>query len=100
MKKRIILLVSMIMFFSNCLASETVNPINTTACPEERPEICTMDYTPVCASDKDSHLKTYANACAACANSEVVSYVPDACPAHTLSASELRELFSGNTYEA
>ncbi|MCN4144497.1 MAG: hypothetical protein LC437_05360 [Thiohalomonas sp.] len=56
-----------------------------------------MDYTPVCALGKDNSLKTYANACA---NPEVVSYVPNACPALTLSADEVRKLFSGNTYEA
>lgn len=88
------------MSVSSCLASEHVTTINPTVCPEERPMICTMDYTPVCGSGKDNSLKTYSNACAACANPEVVSHVPNACPARILSADEVRKLFSGNTYEA
>ncbi|NOQ78863.1 MAG: hypothetical protein GQ546_05630 [Gammaproteobacteria bacterium] len=100
MKKRISLLIALIMIVSNCLASDMLATINPTLCPEERPVICTMDYTPVCALGKDNSLKTYANACGACANPEVVSYVPNACPARTLSADEVRKLFSGNTYEA
>ncbi|MCU7939338.1 MAG: hypothetical protein KZQ64_15520 [gamma proteobacterium symbiont of Bathyaustriella thionipta] len=95
MKQIIGLLISVLFFSSACLASD-----KRTVCPEERPMLCTMDYTPVCGLTKDNHHKTYANACSACANPEVFSHVPGACPARTLSANEVRTLFSGNTYEA
>lgn len=50
-----------------------------TSCPEPRPEICTMDYTPVCARHTDGSFKTYSNGCTACTNPSVEGYVEDAC---------------------
>lgn len=59
-------------------------------CPEQRPQICTMDYRPVCAT-RDTGVrcittpcpateqKTYSNACSACADQKVISYVADEC---------------------
>jgi len=53
-----------------------------TVCTEPRPEICTMDYTPVCGLQRVSgteQWKTYSNACSACTDSTVVGYRKDAC---------------------
>ena len=50
-----------------------------TSCPENRPEICTMDYTPVCARHIDGSFKTYSNGCTACTNPSVEGYVEGAC---------------------
>jgi hypothetical protein len=50
-----------------------------TICPEPRPEICTMDYTPVCARHIDGSFKTYSNGCTACTNPSVEGYVEGAC---------------------
>lgn len=61
-----------------------------TQCPEQRPQICTMIYQPVCATRDTgvrcvttpcpSHeLKTYSNNCSACADSAVAAYVPGEC---------------------
>jgi len=50
-----------------------------TACTDPRPQICTADYTPVCAHLKDGQLKTYSNACSACADVSVVAHNPSAC---------------------
>lgn len=62
-----------------------------TTCSEPRPQICTMDYTPVCAT-RDNEIRcvttpcdsteaaTYANACGACADNRVSSYQPGECP--------------------
>jgi len=59
-------------------------------CKDPRPEICTNEYEPVCAN-KDNGIRcvttpcpstdkvTYANACSACADKKVFSYVPGAC---------------------
>ena len=60
-------------------------PANAKHCPEPRPQLCTMDYTPVCArrcaddSCEQAEMKTYANACTACADSRVVYQQPGAC---------------------
>ena len=37
-----------------------------TICHELRPQICTMDYQPVCAKLEDGTFKTYSNGCTAC----------------------------------
>ena len=55
-----------------------------TECTEPRPEICTMDYTPVCGLQRVSGVeqwKTFSNACTACSDSSVIAYVKDACAA-------------------
>jgi hypothetical protein len=46
---------------------------------EPRPQVCTMDYRPVCASLATGDRKTYANACGACADSAVVSWHEGEC---------------------
>jgi hypothetical protein len=62
-----------------------------TTCPEQRPNVCTMDYRPVCAT-RDTGVrcvttpcpstehKTYSNACGACADTKVIGHIPDECP--------------------
>lgn len=103
MKKLTGLLITLLLSFlvSACVADATVvNTEKSTICPAERSMMCTMDYTPVCGLSGDTQLKTYSNGCTACANPEVISYVPEVCPERILSAVEMTELFSGNTYEA
>jgi hypothetical protein len=51
-----------------------------TVCEDPRPQVCTMDYTPVCATLQDGSVKTYPNGCGACADVNVKSWVADACP--------------------
>ena len=51
-----------------------------TVCEDPRPQVCTMDYRPVCATLKDGSIKTFANGCGACAEIEAVSWVENACP--------------------
>ena len=50
-----------------------------TVCVDPRPQICTMDYRPVCGKLKDGTVKTYSNGCSACADAGVVSWVDGAC---------------------
>ena len=66
-----------------------VDPLQ--ACPETRPEVCTRDYRPVCASVDTgvrcvkapcpaSEWKTYPNACSACADPKVIGHLEGTCP--------------------
>ncbi|VAX01145.1 hypothetical protein MNBD_GAMMA21-1869 [hydrothermal vent metagenome] len=49
-------------------------------CTEPRTLICTRDYRPVCAESKRGHFRTYSNACTACSNPDIASYVDLTCP--------------------
>lgn len=50
-----------------------------TICTEPRPQICTMDYQPVCAQLQDGTFETYSNGCTACADPVVTGYREGAC---------------------
>jgi len=51
-----------------------------TICSSPRPEMCTMDYRPVCALLKSGSWQQFSNGCSACADPRVVGYNPDICP--------------------
>ncbi len=62
----------------------------TIDCATPRPQLCTMEYRPVCAL-RDTGIRcvttpcdsteqvTYSNACSACADEKVYSYQAEAC---------------------
>jgi len=60
-------------------------PANAVQCTDPRPQVCTMDYTPVCATRctttpcETPEVKTYANACTACADPSVSYHQPGEC---------------------
>jgi hypothetical protein len=49
------------------------------ACPDPRPQVCTMIYAPVCAVHSDGSEETLASACNACADETVVDFRDGAC---------------------
>jgi hypothetical protein len=53
---------------------------DVTFCEDPRPQVCTMDYRPVCATLNDGSTQTYSNGCGACADAKVVSWIESACP--------------------
>ncbi len=56
-------------------------PVGTVnQCPEPRPQVCTMEYAPVCATLSGGVVKEYASACNACADTAVQGYVSGPCP--------------------
>jgi hypothetical protein len=48
-------------------------------CEEPRPQVCTMEYNPVCARLDDGSQQTYSNGCGACADARVVAWREQAC---------------------
>ena len=50
-----------------------------TACQDPRPEVCTMEYRPVCGVSQDGSKKVYGNACGACGQAEVQGYSAGEC---------------------
>jgi len=77
------LMAGLMVFLSACATTPPVEPtMATTAqvCEEPRPQVCTMDYRPVCASLVGGGVKTYANGCGACGDAAVSSWIEGACP--------------------
>ena len=56
-------------------------PENLVRCPESRPQMCTMQYDPVCAWHADGRRSTQGSACSACGDLSVEAYSPGECPA-------------------
>jgi len=50
-----------------------------TVCTDPRPQVCTMDYRPVCAQLEDGSFKTYSIGCTACSVQLVKAYEEGAC---------------------
>ena len=48
-------------------------------CEEPRPQMCTREYDPVCATLKDGTTKTGSTGCTSCSDPEVVGYKKGAC---------------------
>ena len=48
-------------------------------CEEPRPQICTREYNPVCATLKNGSTKTGSTGCTSCADPDVVGYKMGAC---------------------
>jgi len=87
---------SIIIFFvflvSACVSKPEKNSVRPeiTTCPEQRSQICTREYLPVCAT-RDTGIrcitapcpsteeKTYGNGCTACADVKVINYRAGAC---------------------
>ncbi|WP_170309539.1 hypothetical protein [Litorilituus lipolyticus] len=57
---------------------------NISFCKEPRPQMCTMQYDPVCGLVAGNSVKTYGNACSACGDSQVSQYVKGECPTDAL----------------
>ena len=55
-------------------------PEGAQVCEDPRPQVCTMDYRPVCGNLADGSRKTYANGCGACSDAAVASWNDGACP--------------------
>lgn len=58
----------------------TQNAKAVTICEDPRPQVCTMDYRPVCGNLADGDVKTYSNGCGACSDANVTSWVEGECP--------------------
>ena len=79
---RLVSFLIMVPFLAACTSADKGKAglmSDITRCEEPRPQVCTMDYRPVCASRRDGTTKTYSNGCGACSDIEVVSWVENAC---------------------
>ena len=59
--------------------TEIKSQIKYIVCKEPRPQICTMEYVPVCAGLKDKTFKSYPSGCSACSDVNVIKYKTGKC---------------------
>ena len=50
------------------------------ACPETRPQVCTLEYAPTCGVDAAGQRADFASPCNACATEGIIGYEPGPCP--------------------
>ena len=55
-------------------ASSEIKTVTAIVCTDPRPEICTMEYRPVCASGLSGEPTTFSSACSACSDQKVLHY--------------------------
>ncbi|GAB3274878.1 hypothetical protein [Parahaliea aestuarii] len=77
-------LLPLLLFFAACSAAPPpppAAPVDDLAgrCSEPRPQVCTMEYDPVCGELQSGSRSDYSSPCNACAHDEVVSYLKGAC---------------------
>ncbi|MBW8192083.1 hypothetical protein K0504_13655 [Neiella marina] len=67
-----------IFYLIGCQSSvpEQALPAGYAACPEVRPEICTMQYEPTDGLLSNGEVQSFGNACSACSNPDVVATKP------------------------
>jgi len=92
-----ILMITTIILVASCISTKTkespqkvIKPVTYQKCTKPRPQVCTREYKPVCATiDADircikspcpsTKKRTYATACTACADPKVYGYVVGLC---------------------
>jgi hypothetical protein len=86
---QILILLTVILGIS-CSITDASKSDDSIKCKSPRPQLCTMDYNPVCAT-RDNGVRcattpcsstetaTYSNRCSACADKNVFSYVLGEC---------------------
>ena len=81
MKMGLLVLLTWPLLLGGCAATtaDTQSLVKLQGCEEPRPQVCTMDYRPVCASLSGGGWKTFSNGCSACADSSVEGWSDGAC---------------------
>lgn len=57
-----------------------VQSLTTNQCSEPRPQVCTLEYNPVCGELAGGTRTEYSSPCNACAHDAVIRYIPGKCP--------------------
>lgn len=76
---RRILLMVVVVVLAGCGINQQPTPTMHAQCSSPRPQVCTMEYAPVCATRTAGGAHEYASGCNACADDSVESYIPGPC---------------------
>jgi hypothetical protein len=78
---RIFTVITLGLLLSACNATAVphTSSAESNLCVDPRPQVCTMQYNPVCAVLGNGTSKQYSSPCNACADDAVKSYLPGAC---------------------
>ena len=90
MPRKLIYTALMLPLVLGCSHADSEPPPAFTECSDPRPQMCTMDYRPVCATRDtgircvqapcpSSDWKTYSNGCSACSDPDVSGYRGGSC---------------------
>lgn len=77
---RIVWLGPAVLILAACATPPAPEPVLLTQCPPVRPQVCTMEYAPVCADMIAGGRKLYSSPCNACADDNVAAYLEGVCP--------------------
>ncbi len=69
---------------AGCNSSPPAPVVTGTQCSEPRPQVCTMEYAPVCATLIKGGTADYSSGCNACADDAVSSHEPGPCDGNIL----------------
>ena len=69
-----------LLVLSGCAGRQQITPSSVKQCEVPRPQVCTMEYAPVCADLVAGGAKEYSSGCNACADEAVAGYLPGRCP--------------------
>ena len=77
---RLLILVLLLIVYACTSLDKTLEDSTLTLCLDPRPEVCTMDFRPVCGLRADnSVIRTFSNACMACSELETMAYIDGEC---------------------
>ncbi len=80
---RLLSAVALLTLLTGCLSSPPPQPTlqsTGSVCQDPRPQVCTMEYAPVCATLAAGGKKTYSSGCNACADDAVSAFEQGPCP--------------------
>ena len=69
-----------ILLLPACGFNQQPTPMLVTQCETPRPQVCTMEYAPVCANLVIGETREYSSGCNACADDAVAGYLSGPCP--------------------
>jgi cytochrome c5 len=76
---RLVPALAVFLLVAGCATRPETPPL-VTQCEATRPQVCTMEYDPVCAQLTSGGRKTYSSPCNACADDAVSGFQRGACP--------------------